>query len=127
MKLRRKPFLSILSLLLFTFLPLTIRAEEGGIANPQGSRVIRIDGTEIIPRSVEIKKGESLMWVNSSPVFAQVVFDTDLGQKVACAHSAGTSSISIRGERLCQRKQRTREHQSTIRTSTQNPSGTWEL
>ncbi len=47
---------------------------------------------EVFPRSVEVKSEESLMWENSSPALAQVVFDIDLWQEPVFAR--GKQEIS---------------------------------
>lgn len=89
---RKKPFLHILFLLLFVALPLTVRAQGKGRTELQHRRVIRIDRTEIIPQSIELKPGEAFVWVNSAPATAQVVFDTYPGQNAVCAHGEGDFS-----------------------------------
>ncbi len=82
----------ILFLLLVTSLPLTARAKEEGRADPQRSSLIRIDRIDIIPWMAEVKQGEALTWMNSSSVSAQVVFDPNRGQQVACAHEQQENS-----------------------------------
>lgn len=92
MEFSRKPFLLILFLLLVASLSLTARAEMGGRADPRRSNLIRIDRTGISPWMAEVKQGEALTWMNSSSVSAQVGFDPNRGQQVACAHEQQESS-----------------------------------